>query len=386
MSSIEYNLPHYKLSGTPNSPVLIFSNSLGSEMMMWDDLIPYLLPYFRILQYDTRGHGGSKQITGEKGYNVESLAHDVITLMDHLKIEKAYFCGLSLGGLIGQELAIRHSTRFHKIALSNTSAKIGDEEGWNERIKTIIEFGLEAIVDTTMKRWFTEEFITNNPEIIISTKAMFLRSDVKGYSHCCCAVRDADFRDQLDHIHIPCLIITGDEDPVTNKEQAEFLNKGIPNSEVKILKARHLSATELPSEFAKALIDFFIGKDKNVRGTHIRRSVLGNTHVDYANEKINDFNQDFQSFITQYAWGDIWSRPGLRKEQRSMITLAMLIALNRSNEFKMHIKAALNNGVSVSEIKEVIMQSAIYCGLPAANEAIHNAEEVFKTMGLSHKL
>src|SRR5690606_31684924 len=118
------------------------------------------------------------------------------------------------------------------------------------------------------------------------------------------------------------------------------------------------------------------------RGMFVRKSVLGEAHVAKAEANINEFNTDFQEFITKYAWGEIWARPGLLKRERSMITLAMLIALNRGNEFKMHVKAAFNNGLSKDEIKEVILQSALYCGLPAANEAIHLAEEVFSELGM----
>ncbi|WP_409035361.1 4-carboxymuconolactone decarboxylase [Lacihabitans sp. CCS-44] len=127
-------------------------------------------------------------------------------------------------------------------------------------------------------------------------------------------------------------------------------------------------------------MDFFVGNNTFDRGMHVRRSVLGDAHVDKANSKINDFNADFQSFITNYAWGEIWTRPGLSKHNKSLITLAMLIALNRPAEFKMHVKAAFNNGVSADEIKEVIMQSALYCGLPAANDAFHLALEVFSPL------
>ncbi len=369
---------NYKLTGTSNSPVLIFSNSLGSEMMMWDELIPFLLPYFRVLQYDTRGHGGSKNDIGTEGYSIELLAKDVIQLMDDLHIEKAYFCGLSMGGLIGQHLGIHFPERFYKIVLSNTGAKIGNDERWNTRIKTITKNGMQAIVDDSIERWFTNSFKKNNPAKVAQTYAMFLRSDVQGYSNCCCAIRDADFRESMANFKVEALVLTGDKDPVTNVEQAEFLVSKIPNAILKILKARHLSATELPQEYAQILIDFFVGSSTFEKGMHVRRSVLGNEHVDQASSKINDFNGDFQSFISHYAWGEIWTRPGLSKHNRSLITLAMLIALNRPNEFKMHIKAAFNNGVTKDEIKEVIMQSALYCGLPAANDAIHLAEEVFK--------
>lgn len=374
---------NYKIQGTPNSPVLIFSNSLGSEMMMWDELIPYLLPYFRVLQYDTRGHGTSKKNIDTEGYTIELLGKDIINLMDELNIETAYFCGLSMGGLIGQYLGINHSNRFKKIVLSNTGAKIGNDERWNGRIEIIAKNGMQAIVEDTMERWFTEGFRKKNPQKVAETNDMFLRSDVQGYSNCCCAIRDADFRNQLQNMNVVTLVITGDEDPVTNVEQAEFLVKNIPNATLKVLHARHLAATELPKAYAQVLIDFFVGESTFEKGMHVRRTVLGNTHVDRANTKINDFNADFQAFITNYAWGETWSRPNLSKHNRSLITMAMLIALNRQTEFKMHLRAAFNNGVSVAEIKEVIMQSALYCGLPAANEAIHAAEEVFKELGVN---
>jgi 3-oxoadipate enol-lactonase/4-carboxymuconolactone decarboxylase len=368
---------NYKLQGTSNSPVLIFSNSLGSEMMMWDELIPYLLPFFRVLQYDTRGHGGSP-LTPNEGTTISELANDVIQLMDKLNIEAAYFCGLSMGGLIGQYLGINHPNRFKKIVLSNTGAKIGDDERWNGRIGTISKNGMQAIVDDTMERWFTEEFRSQNSERVAQTKAMFLRSNVDGYSNCCCAIRDADFREKLQSLSVEALVITGDEDPVTNVEQAEFLVSKIPNARLKVLHARHLAAAELPKEYAAVLIDFLVGEQTFDKGMHVRRTVLGDAHIDNANSKKNSVNADFQSFITRYAWGEIWTRPGLSKHNRSLITMSMLIALNRPAEFKMHVKAAFNNGVSVDEIKEVIMQSALYCGLPAANDAFHLALEVFK--------
>jgi 3-oxoadipate enol-lactonase/4-carboxymuconolactone decarboxylase len=298
--------------------------------------------------------------------------------MDELNIESAYFCGLSMGGLIGQYLGIKHPSRFKKIVLSNTGAKIGNDERWNGRIETIGQNGMHAIVDDTMERWFTDEFRNQNSEKVADTKAMFLRSNVAGYSNCCCAIRDADFREQLQNLSVETLVITGDEDPVTNVEQAEFLVSQIPNATLKILHARHLAATELPKEYAAVLIDFFVGDQTFEKGMHVRRSVLGDAHVDNANSKINSFNADFQHFITNYAWGEIWTRPGLSKHNRSLITMSMLIALNRPTEFKMHVKAAFNNGVTVDEIKEVIMQSALYCGLPAANDAFHLALEVFK--------
>lgn len=367
---------NYKITGTPNSPVLAFSNSLGTDMGMWEELIPNLLPYFRVLQYDTRGHGGS-EITDDS-YTIDLLGNDFVALLDELKIDKVYFCGLSMGGLIGQWLGIHHPKRLLKLILSNTDSKIGTVENWNDRIKTIQNEGMQAIVEGTMERWFTDDFRKNNPNRITEIKSVFTKNNALGYTNSCAAIRDADFRNDLHKITTETLVITGIEDAVTNVEQAELLANTIPNASLKILPARHLSATELPENYAQVLIDFIVGESTFEKGMHVRRSVLGADHVAKANGNINEFNGDFQNFISNYAWGEIWTRPGLSKHNRSLITIAMLIALNRKSELQMHIKAAFNNGVTVSEIKEVIMQSALYCGLPAANEAIHTAEEVFK--------
>ena len=213
---------------------------------------------------------------------------------------------------------------------------------------------------------------------------IFLTNRTAGYTACCTAIGTADFRETIKSIPVETLIITGDEDAVTNVSAAEKMQKDIPNAEVKIFHARHLPSTELPKEYAETLIDFFVGEPTFDRGMHVRRTVLGNAHVDRANGNKNEFNNDFQEFISNYAWGEIWTRPELPKHSRSLITIAMLIALNRKAEFKMHIKAAFNNGVTVIEIKEIIMQSGIYCGLPAANEALHSAEEVFQENNIKY--
>lgn len=373
---------NYKIQGTPNSPVLMFSNSLGADLTMWDALVPHLLPYFRVLQYDTRGHGKSEVTEGP--YTIAMLGQDVIDLLDALQIEKVYFCGLSMGGLIGQYLGIHHPERLHKLILSNTDSKIGTAEGWNERIDLLKKEGMSAIVDATMQKWFTEGFHKTNPSRVAEMKQVFSANNIIGYTGCCSAIGAADFREDIKNISVETLVITGDADEVTNVAQAESMQATIPKAQLKVFNAKHLPSTELPSYYAETLINFIVGEDTYDRGMHVRRTVLGSAHVDKANGNKNEFNTDFQEFISHYAWGEIWTRPGLPKHQRSLITLAMLIPLNRKPEFKMHVRAAFNNGVTVEEIKEVILQSGIYCGLPAANEAMHSAEEVFKELGMEY--
>lgn len=349
-------------------------------MSMWDELVPYLLPYFRVLQYDTRGHGQSELTEGP--YTIAQLGNDVIELLDELNIGKVHFCGLSMGGLIGQWLGIHHPERLHKLIISNTDSKIGTVEGWRERIQTINEKGMSAIVEGTMEKWFTEGFHKSDPSRVAEMTQIFLANRTAGYIACCTAIGAADFREAIKTISLETLIITGDEDAVTTAVQAEKMQQEIADAQLKVFQARHLPSTELPNEYAETLINFIVGEATFDRGMHVRRTVLGDIHVDRANGSKNEFNTDFQEFISHYAWGEIWTRPGLPKHNRSLITLAMLIPLNRKAEFKMHLKAAFNNGVTVSEIKEVILQSGIYCGLPAANDAMHSAEEVFKELNI----
>ncbi|GLU43943.1 3-oxoadipate enol-lactonase [Allomuricauda sp. NBRC 101325] len=372
---------NYKLSGTPNSPVLIFSNSLGSTMAMWDDLIPYLLPYFRILQYDTRGHGGSE--VGVDPCTIEALGRDVLEIMDQLNIEKAAFCGLSMGGLIGQWLGVHAPERFSHLILSNTAAKIGEESSWEARIKNIIKNGMSVLSESTMNVWFTDAFRKNYPQKEVWATQMLLNNNLIGYANCCTAIGEADFRDSIKNIPLKTLVITGDEDAVTTIIHAEFMVAQIPNAELKVLPARHLASTELPAEFASLLIHFIVGETSFEKGMHVRRTVLGNEHVDRAQNNITEFNEAFQEMVAEVPWGMVWTRPGLTKHQRSLITLSMMIALNRTPEFKMHIKAAINNGVTPDEIKELMLQSAIYCGFPAANEAYHSAQEVLGNLDLN---
>ncbi len=371
---------NYKITGTPNSPVLILSNSLGSTYRMWDDLIPFLTPYFRVLQYDTRGHGLSDIPKG--AYEISQLGQDVVNLMDDLAIEKAYYCGVSMGGLTGQWLAVNASDRFHKICISNTAAKIGDQARWDERVTAIQKDGFGPLMEMTMKIWFSPAFGQDSTERLRMFEAMFLENHVEGYGNCCFAIGGADFRSDLSKIKLPILVLTGDEDPVTNVKEAEYLQKHIPGSKLVVLPGRHLVNAEAPQLYAETLIDFFIGSDTYDKGMHVRKTVLGTEHVTRAEQNRNSFNEDFQDLVNEVPWGRIWTRPGLDKHQRSLITLATMIALNRKEEFKMHIKAAFNNGVTKEELKEVILQSAIYCGFPAALDGFRAAQEVFEAEGL----
>lgn len=237
-----------------HSETLLFSNSLGTDHTMWEPQIDMLSHHFNILRYDTRGHGQSSVPEGL--YTIDQLGNDIIALLDHLGLEKVYFCGLSMGGQTGQWLGIHHPQRFEKIILANTAAKIGTAEGWATRIAQVNAHGLESITDGTAERWFTTTFREKQPEVVAEILEKFVANPVAGYAACCNAVAGADFTKNLYELEVPTLIISGLKDAVTTVEDGKYMAKRIPVSAHVSLDAAHLSNTEQAEEFSKHILHF----------------------------------------------------------------------------------------------------------------------------------
>lgn len=245
---------HYELSGEDELPVLVLSNSLGVNLTMWEQQLQSLGSQRRILRYDTRGHGQSSVPVGP--YSIDELGQDVLDLLDRLQIGRASFCGLSMGGVIGQWLGIHAPDRLHRLVLANTAAKIGIEATWDSRIAQVQKDGLTPIVSGTLERWFTAPFRAAQPEIVAKTAAMLQATSAEGYAACCAAIRDADFRAEMASIRVPTLVIAGIEDPVTPPSDSRFLAESIAESSYVELAAAHLSNVEAASEFNAALRHF----------------------------------------------------------------------------------------------------------------------------------
>ncbi len=245
---------NYQTFGDTSKPAIIFSNSLGTNFSMWQAQIDALKNDFFVICYDTRGHGQSSAPQGP--YTIDQLGQDVIHLLDHLNVEKAAFCGISMGGLTGQWLAINYPERFNHVIVCNTAAKIGQKQAWNDRATLVREQGLQPIASTAASRWFTEHFIQRNTAIVTSLSNDLGASSAEGYASCCEALAKADLREQLKEIKIPVLVIAGTRDPVTTVADGQFMAERIVGSQLFEIDASHISNIEQPEIFTTAVQKF----------------------------------------------------------------------------------------------------------------------------------
>jgi 3-oxoadipate enol-lactonase len=245
---------HYEFSGPERAPVLVFSNSLGTSLAMWDPQMPELSRTYRILRYDMRGHGRSQVTAGP--YTIPHLSADVVHLLDALSIDKIDFCGLSMSGMIGMQLALEAPHRLRKVIVCNTAPKLGTPAAWNTRIQTVQSSGMKAVADAVIERWFTPEFRTSAPAAVESTRQMLLHTPSEGYAASCAAVRDMDATSTISLIRVPTLIIHGTRDPVTAAGDGQKMTAAIPGAQLVNLPAAHLSNIEAAAPFTMAVAKF----------------------------------------------------------------------------------------------------------------------------------
>lgn len=245
---------HYELSGPPDAPVLLFSNSLGTNLGMWEAQREALEKKFRILRYDKRGHGASS--VPPAPYKIEQLGCDVLGLLDGLRLDRVNFCGLSIGGLTGMWLAIHAPQRLRKLVLCNTGARIGTVEMWNGRIESVRQGGTKSMAPAVVERFFSPGFRAGCPQAVRTAQNVLSEIASEGYMGCCAALRDADLRDRISGIQIPTLVIAGSKDNATPPSLGQWLRDHIPGAEYAELPAAHLSNIEAAAEFNAAISKF----------------------------------------------------------------------------------------------------------------------------------
>jgi 3-oxoadipate enol-lactonase/4-carboxymuconolactone decarboxylase len=386
-------LLHYRRDGRDESddtrPPLILGPSIGTSMRLWDEVVPAIAADHTVIRYDLPGHGGTPAnvLPSLKpgAMTIADLAQSVLNLANALGIKRFNYAGVSLGGAVGTWLAIHRPERIASLAIVCSSARFGDPQYWQARAKLVRDEGTGPVADAASARWFTVGFAASGAPVAKALLDDLRGADPSGYAACCDVLAGIDLREQLGAITAPTLVIAGCEDVSTPLAHARELADAIPAAALlEVADAAHLAVVEQPRIIADALRAHFASEPnanpdtgRHDAGMAARRAVLGDAHVDRAIANTTAFTADFQAFITRDAWGEIWTRPGLDRRIRSAVTLTALVAHGHLNELAMHLRGALNNGLSREEIGEILLQTAVYCGVPAANSAFAVAQQVF---------
>jgi 3-oxoadipate enol-lactonase / 4-carboxymuconolactone decarboxylase len=382
---------YWRADGDEGKPPLLLLNSLGTDHAMWDAVMPLLMRDFRVLRMDTRGHGASDAPKGD--YTLSMLAQDALAVLDAAGVARAHVCGLSMGGMTALALAIEHPERVEKIIGANTSAQMSPDL-MRERAALVRQKGMQAVIDAVLGRFFTQGFRDRKPPLLGSTRATVLATDPEGYAACCMAIAGMKIKDKLARVKAPLLVINGAQDVSTPPaEHGGRIATAVAGARSVMLDAAHLSAVEQPEAFAGAVLAFLSGAkgDEDLStardtlfeaGLVMRRAVLGDEWVDKSLASRNALTGEFQNFITRIAWGEIWTRPGLDQRTRRLLVLAITASLSRWEEFCLHLRAGVEQGsLTLEDVKEALMQIAIYAGVPAANTGMHHAQTILKAAG-----
>ena len=357
--------------GSPNAPLLLLGPSVGtSSVALWGAAAERLAKRVRVVGWDLPGHGRSPA----GAYRIPDLAAAVVALADEIAPGAPFhYAGDSIGGAVGLQLLLDAPKRVLTAALLCTGAVIGRPQDWAERAATVRTAGTDAVVELSTQRWFARGFTDRRPDITTALVDALRDTDDESYAQACEALAAFDVTDRLGEITTPVLAIAGADDIPTPPQGLARIASGVKDGRLIVLDGvGHLA----PAEAAERVADLITGHmhpDTYTAGMAVRREVLGDAHVDRAVASTTEFTADFQEFITKYAWGTIWTRPGLDRRSRSLITLTALIARGHHEELAMHVRAARRNGLTNDEIKELIMQTAIYCGVPDANSAFRIA-------------
>ncbi|WP_445000349.1 alpha/beta fold hydrolase [Halomonas mongoliensis] len=373
----------YRLLGAEANPLVVLAHPLGMSQAVWDDVLPALLPRYRVLTWDLPGHGAS-QAWGEAAIAPSDLAAEALALADHAGAERFHFAGTSIGGVVGQQLIAEHAERLLSATLTNTGAVIGTAELWSTRAGRIREEGLAAMAEEIVPRWFAPACFEAEPALKAGWCTQMGRGDDDSYARLCEMLGSHAFTGKLSGKPVKVQLLGGSEDLATPPATLEALAAELDDAPLEILEGvGHVPSVEVPGLFAEKLLAVMavdLGDVGNqgvdyATGLETRKQVLGEAHVARSTENATSLDAPFQQMITRLAWGELWSNEDLTRRERSMITTGILAALGRE-ELTLHLKTAKRIGLSEAELRQVLMHVAIYGGVPAANHAFALAKEL----------
>lgn len=374
-----------RLGGSSDLPLLVLGPSLGtSAVTLWAGVAERLADRFEVIAWDLPGHGTNTTVG--QPFSMTELAAGVLVTVDEVLAQRGAvggsfsYAGDSVGGAVGLQLLLDAPQRVDSAILLCTGATIGEAEAWHERAATVRASGTPAVLVGSTQRWFAPGFLDREPETGAPLLQALQDADREGYAQVCEALAMFDVRDRLAEIQQPVVAVAGRDDVVTPPASLRAIADGVARGHLVVLDdVAHLAPAEAPVRVAQLIAEQVAPltvEGVRAAGMRVRREVLGDAHVDRATAATTDLTADFQDFITQYAWGSVWTRPGLDRRSRSLITLTALVARGHHEELAMHVRAARTNGLTNDEIKELLLQTAIYCGVPDANTAYRIAQKV----------
>ena len=383
---------YWRVDGKPDLPALVLVGSLGSDHAVWNPVMPALARFFRVIRLDKRGHGASDAPPGD--YSLERLGRDVLAVADAAGAPRFHYAGLSIGGMIGMWLGAHAGERLGRLVLTNTAATM-DAKAMGERIALVRAQGMQAVAEAVLARWFTPAYAARDTAHRATVRETLLSLDPAGYAGCCAAIRDMALEPLLPGIRTPTLVISGSLDPSTPPEQGRRIAASIPDSRHLELPTAHFSHSEQPARWIDWVVRFLQGNEAPSApvarhlaegrrfddGLARRRQVLGDGMDEDGQARANAFTAGFQDLVTRYAWGEIWTGPVFDDRLRRLLVIAQTVAMGRWEEFRLHVAKGLDAGLEAAEIEELLLQSAIYCGVPAADTAFREADALLRERG-----
>ncbi|RAI57829.1 bifunctional 3-oxoadipate enol-lactonase/4-carboxymuconolactone decarboxylase PcaDC [Roseicella frigidaeris] len=371
---------HAAVEGPATAPPVLLLHSLGTSLAMWEPQAAALAGRFRVIRMDMRGHGLTEAPPGP--YGMAMLARDALALLDSLGIAAAHVGGVSIGGRIALQMAAMAPERVLSLLACDTALEFGPPETWQQRIDAVAAGGMRAVADAVMERWVCDRSLASSKGL----RRMLLATDPAGYAGCGAALRDCRASEVMGRIACPTTVIVGERDASTPLAAAEAVQAAIPGSHlVTIAEAAHIPNLERAAAMTRAVLGHLErvtapAGDAAEAGMAMRRRILGEAHVARSEAALTPLDAPFRDFILQGVWGRVWTRPGLSVRDRSLLCLGILAALHHHEEFRLHVRATQNTGVTPEEIAEVLLQLAAYGGVPSANTALRIAKETLKEM------
>ena len=390
-------------------PVLLLGPALGTAVApLWGGVARELAGRLRIIGWELPGHGGAP--AGTEDFWIEERAQGVMAAVDAvqepLPESSFWYAGCSVGGAVGLQLLVDAPQRLRGAAVVASAAQLGDPERWSERAALVEAAGTPTQVIGSAQRWLTQDFIDRDAAAGTGITTGLLHAlqsaDRHGYAQVCRAIAAFDLSGRLGEIAAPVLAVAGEQDPSVTAQAVRDWAQQVPGARFELIgPAAHMIPAEQPAALAEQIMALVgetqaaapatvpepaqaprAGGDRTASQAHadgmrVRREVLSDAHVERSEASKDEFTAEWQDFISRYAWGEIWTRPGLDRPMRSAITLTALIAAGHWGEFEMHVRAALRNGLSREQIKEILLQSSIYLSVPSANNAFSHAKAVF---------